>query len=45
MSNYQITENDIVCAVVESHSLVIADTQSALGILMMAKYETGTKNK
>lgn len=43
MSNYQITENDIVCAVVENHSLVIGDTQSALGILMTAKYETGTK--
>lgn len=44
MSNI-IQKTTLSALVVESHSLVIADTQSALGILMTAKYETGTKNK
>lgn len=44
MKIHQITKNDIVCAVVESDSLVITDTQSALDTLMTVKYETGTKN-
>ncbi len=39
-----ITKNEAVCAVVESDTLVITDTQSALDILMSAKYEAGTKN-
>ncbi len=39
-----ITKNEVVCAVVESDTLVITDTQSALDILMSAKYEAGTKN-
>ena len=32
------------CAVIESSEKVITDTQSALDILMRAKYEAGTKN-
>ncbi len=39
-----ITKNEVVCAVVESDTLVITDGQSALDILMSAKYEAGTKN-
>lgn len=43
MEIHQITKNNIVCAVIESDSLVITDTQSALDILMTAKYEAGSK--
>ncbi len=39
-----ITQNGKLCAVVESDTLAIADTRSALDILMSAKYEVGTKN-
>ncbi len=39
-----ITKNGKLCAVVESNELAITDTQSALDILMSAKYEAGTKN-
>ncbi len=39
-----ITKNAGRCAVVESDELAITDTQSALDILMSAKYEAGTKN-
>lgn len=38
------TKNGIVCAIVESDNIVITDAQSALDILMSAKYEAGTKN-
>ena len=34
----------MICAVVESNSTVISDTQSALNLLMAAKYKVGTKN-
>lgn len=44
MEIHQITKNNIVCAVIESDDLVITDTQSALDILMTAKYEAGSKN-
>lgn len=44
MKIHQITKNNIVCAVIESDDVVITDTQSALDILMTAKYETGSKN-
>ncbi len=39
-----ITKNGVQCAVVESDELAITDAQSALDILMSAKYEAGTKN-
>ena len=38
------TKNNITCAIVESDSVVITDIQSALDLLMTAKYEVGTKN-
>lgn len=36
--------NGVVCAVIQSGEVVITDPQSALDILMTAKYEAGTKN-
>lgn len=39
-----ITKNETVCAIVESDKVVINDTQSALDVLMSAKYDVGTKN-
>lgn len=39
-----VTKNNITCAIVESDSVVITDMQSALDLLMAAKYEAGTKN-
>lgn len=40
----KIERNNISCAIVESSSPVITDAQSAVDLLMTAKYETGTKN-
>lgn len=40
----KIEKNGIVCAVVNSEDLVITDAQSALNVLMSAKYDVGTKN-
>ncbi len=40
----KVEKNSVLCAVVESSELVITDTQSALDLLMSAKYELGTKN-
>ena len=40
----KIEKNGIICAVVISEDLVITDTQSALDVLMSAKYDVGTKN-
>ena len=40
----QVEKNGIICAVVFSNAKVITDTQSALDVLMSAKYEVGTKN-
>ena len=37
-------KNGIVCAVVNSNELVITDAQTALDVLMSAKYDVGTKN-
>lgn len=37
-------KNNAVCAVIKSGSIVITDTQSALDMLMTAKYETGCMN-
>lgn len=40
----KIEKNGIVCAVVNSNELVITDAQTALDVLMSAKYGVGTKN-
>ncbi len=39
-----IIKNNIPCAIIESDAVVITDAQSALDVLMTAKYEAGTKN-
>ena len=44
MTLKKITENGISCAVVESSEVVITDAQSAMDILISAKYELDTKN-
>ena len=40
----QKEKNNIICAVVQSDDIVITDAQSALDLLMSAKYDVGTKN-
>ncbi len=40
----RIENNNMICAVVKSDDIVITDTQSALDLLMSAKYDVGTKN-
>ena len=37
-------KNNIICAVVSADEPVITDTQSALDLLMSAKYDAGTTN-
>ena len=44
MQLLKIERNGIVCAVVNSDELVITDAQTALDVLMSAKYDIGTKN-
>lgn len=44
MNIEKIVKNGTTCAVVRSDEIVIADTQSALDLLMTAKYNLGTKN-
>ena len=44
MTISKVEKNNIVCAVVESDETVIRDTQSALDVLISAKYEAGTSN-
>ena len=39
-----IKKNGIICAIVNSNDTVITDAQSALDVLMAAKYDAGTKN-
>ena len=39
-----IEKNNIICAVVSADEPVITDTQSALDLLMSAKYDAGTTN-
>ncbi len=39
-----VSKNGAVCAIVEAEALVMTDAQSALDVLMSAKYEAGTKN-
>ena len=40
----KIEKNGITCAIVNSNEIVITDAQSALDVLMSAKYDIGTKN-
>lgn len=40
----KIEKNGIACAVANSNEIVITDAQSALDVLMSAKYDIGTKN-
>ena len=40
----KIEKNGIACAVVNSNEIVITDAQSALDVLMSAKYDICTKN-
>lgn len=40
----KIEKNGIACAVVNSNEIVITDAQSALDVLMAAKYDISTKN-
>ena len=40
----KIEKNGVVCTVVNSNELVITDAQTALDVLMSAKYDVGTKN-
>lgn len=40
----KIEKNGIVCALVEGDGVVIADAQSALDVLISAKYDIGTQN-
>ncbi len=44
MNIIKMEKNGKTCAVVQSGKKVIADAQSALDLLMTAKYEVGTKN-
>lgn len=44
MTMTKIEKNGIICAVVSGDDIVITDTQSALYVLMTAKYDVGTKN-
>ena len=40
----KMEKNGITCAVVNSNEIVITDAQSALDVLMSAKYDIGTEN-
>ena len=40
----KIEKNNVICAIVNSDKKIFEDTQSALDILMSAKYDIGTKN-
>lgn len=44
MELIKVEKNGIVCAAVRGNDIVIKDAQSALELLMTAKYEFGTKN-
>lgn len=44
MKFIKVEKNGIICAVVQSSEKVITNVQSALDLLMTAKYEAGTKN-
>lgn len=40
----KIEKNGVVCACVNSDAVVITDAQSAIDVLMSAKYDVGTQN-
>ena len=44
MTIEKIEKNCTVCALIKSDKKVITDVQSALDVLMSAKYDAGTKN-
>lgn len=44
MEIQKVEKNGVACAVIQSGDAVITDPQSALDVLMAAKYEAGTKN-
>jgi len=44
MNIEKVVKSGIACAVIHSEELVITDSQSALDLLMTAKYEAETKN-
>lgn len=44
MSFIKIEDNGILCALAESDHTIITDAQSAIDLLMSAKYDIGTKN-
>ena len=44
MTIQTVEQNNIVCAVINSDEKVFIDVQSALDVLMTAKYDAGTKN-
>ena len=44
MTITKIEKNGIICAIISGDDTVITDAQSALDVLMTAKYDIGTKN-
>lgn len=44
MNMKKVEKNGVTCAVVQGKDVVMTDPQSALDLLMTAKYELGTKN-
>ena len=44
MTITKIEKNGIICAIISGDDTVITDAQSALDVLMTAKYDAGTKN-
>lgn len=44
MTIQAIEKNNIMCAVINSEEKVFTNAQSALDVLMTAKYDAGTKN-
>ena len=44
MTIQTVEKNNTICAVINSDAKVFIDAQSALDVLMTAKYDAGTKN-
>ena len=44
MTIQTVEQNNILCAVINSDEKVFTDAQSALDVLMTAKYDVGTKD-
>lgn len=40
----KVEKNNVICAVIKNDEMIITDAQSALDVLMSAKYDAGTKN-